>query len=780
MVMNTCLSLNRQRLHPTPREVASRQFMNPAGWGAVLAVFGAGVLLAGLTSHAQQQLAPLTTFGPHGDGTLRPGDVSFLTDDGNRYQRGMAFNPLTGHLIIVNRYPVGAETINVIDAATGAEIGALDTCCPAFGGSANFTYNKVGVADDGAIYVGNLTTSGSLVTFNLYRWADESSGQTLVFSGDPRQGNPGNNDTRWGDTFAVRGAGRNTEILLATQSGSLVALLRPSDDSLTWFSSTPLTTGLSGGSLGYALAFGPGNTFYGKGASSAGNPLYLLSYDADAGTATVLHNYGLAGFPGRVGAIEVATTGHFLGAIEMTPGAALDNVRLFDISDPAQPPVFLDRIPAPYSTNANAVYSGAVAFGLGNLYALNSDNGIAAYQIVAGTPAVPPVIFQNPVDVMAQITSNIVFTVGVDGTLPLAYQWRFNDAEITGQIPNVTNGTSAALWLTNLTAANEGSYAVVVTNAYGAVTSAVAVLTVLPNAGDLLVYDAFDYPVGEILPGHGGWMMTSGAANGAMEAGNLIVPGLAPARGNRYTWTNSSSVRKPFGEYSDGEVYASFAFRLDTPSTSQTSETTAGFSFGTSTTFPAKLNLIGDGAGGYQFGLYKGPGTSGNGTVDSHIYQAGETVFVVMRYVFKPGVNDDTCDLWLNPDPDTFGAATPPVATIADIGDGVKESAWSYIDRFFWRWVSQGYEKRTADELRIGFSWAEVTPPAPPVLAVALRGNDVVLSWSASFTGFSLEANADVADDGGWEPVGAPVTVVGDLYTVTVPINGEKFFRLKK
>ena len=137
------------------------------------------------------------------------------------------------------------------------------------------------------------------------------------------------------------------------------------------------------------------------------------------------------------------------------------------------------------------------------------------------------------------------------------------------------------MWLTNLTAANEGSYAVVVTNAYGAVTSAVAVLTVLPNAGDLLVYDAFDYPVGEILPGHGGWMMTSGAANGAMEAGNLIVPGLAPARGNRYTWTNSSSVRKPFGEYSAGEVYASFAFRLDTPSTSQTSETMEGFSLGT-------------------------------------------------------------------------------------------------------------------------------------------------------------------------------------------------------
>ena len=44
---------------------------------------------------------------------------------------------------------------------------------------------------------------------------------------------------------------------------------------------------------------------------------------------------------------------------------------------------------------------------------------------------------------------------------------------------NVAGATSNSLTLANLTLANAGSYAVVVTNAFGSVTSAVAVLTVV-------------------------------------------------------------------------------------------------------------------------------------------------------------------------------------------------------------------------------------------------------------------------------------------------------------
>jgi hypothetical protein len=309
------------------------------------------------------------------------------------------------------------------------------------------------------------------------------------------------------------------------------------------------------------------------------------------------------------------------------------------------------------------------------------------------------------------------------------------------------------------------------------------VLTVLPNYGNLLVYDPFAYTVGTELPGQGGWTMTSAAANGVVEAGNLTVPGLALPVGDRYTWNASSSVRKPFGQYSAGEVYCSFAFRVDSEITGTGNETTAGFSYGTSTTFPLKINILGNGSGGYQFGVYKGGGTSGNGAIDStHTFASGDVVFIVARYVFRPGVNADTCDLWINPDPATFGATTPPVATVADQGSGVSQS-WSFIDRFFWRWSSSGsgYAKRVADELRVGFSWAEVTPPAPPALAIALSGANVILSWPTNHSaGYSLESNPKVTDSGGWEAVGAPVVTVDTRNTVTVSASGTRYFRLKK
>lgn len=590
------------------------------------------------------QLAPLTTFGTNGNGTILPGERSYLTSDGSRYQRGMAFNPATGHLLIVNRSPIGAETINIIDAATGEDVGVLNVCCPTFGGSASFLYNMIGVADDGAIYIGNLTTAAGAVTFNLYRWASETNAQTVVYSGDPRNGNPAAGSARWGDTLIVRGSGINTEALIATQSGTLAAMLKPADSSMAIFTATTLTTSLPGGGIGYALAFGPGNTFYGKGASGEGNPLDWLSYDLIAGATITLQTNGVNQFPGRIGALAAQVTSNLLAAIEMTSGTNADLVRLYSIANTPTPPTFLDREIVATATNANSIFAGAVTFGRSNVYTLNSDNGIAAFTIAEGIDSLPPVVFQGPQSRITQITSNVVFTVGADGSLPLPYQWYFNATNL------LAGATNLSLTLTNVTIGNAGLYSVVVTNIQGSVTSSVAVLTVLPNFGNLLVYDPFAYTLGTMLPGLGEWTMTSAAANGAVEAGNLHVPGLAAPVGDRYTWTNNSSVRKPFGQYSAGEVYCSFAFRLDTASTSTANETFAGFSFGTSTTFPLKFNIIGDGAGGYQLGIYKGGGTSGNGSIDANqTFIAGQTIFVVGRYSFREGGANDICDLWINP-----------------------------------------------------------------------------------------------------------------------------------
>lgn len=775
-IMKTNSSLNASPIG------AARSTSKPLGLScrATLKLFGFLVVLAmfaGLRSQALQ-LMPLTTFGPHGDGTILPGDLPFLT--GARYQRGVAYNPTTGHLIIVNRYPIGFETINIIDAFTGEEVGALDVCCPSFGGSADFTYNMVGVADDGAIYVGNLNTVNTTVTFNLYRWADETSPQSLVYFGDPRGGATTANG-RWGDTIAVRGSGINTEVLI-TSRGTQAAILRPTDASMTSFTPTALNTDVPAGAIGYGLSFGVGTTFWAKSASSAGSErLYHLSYDLGAGTATTLQVYPADAFPGKVGPLVVHPGENLLAGVEMTTGTEPDRVRLYDITNPANPPVFLDRKDVEVWTNANNIFSGAVAFGSTNVYALNSDNGITAFTLAPGADMLAPVVFSQPVSRMIPISSNVTFTVGVDGSLPFSYQWMKNSNALSG-------ATDASLTLTDCQTTDNGRYSVTVTNAYGATTSFEAVLTVIPNYGDLVQFDPFAYTSGSALAGQGNWFLNSANQNGLIEAGNLTVPGLSPASGNRYSFGPhgglfNQSVRWLFSPaQTNGSIWFSFAMRIDEIGTSTVNETTAGFAQGTSTAFPLKINMLGDGVGNtYQIGIYKSSGVT-SGALAPDTFTTNDTVFVVARYTFRPDTStDDTCDLWLNPPAATFGALTAPPPTLADQGAG--RTDLSYLDGFMWRvgtGTANGYPKRTVDEWRLGYSWADVTPPLRPELNVVLASSNAVLSWSTNTpAGFTLESLAGFDDPDGWLPVTEPVVIQGDQNTVTVPVAGVRLFRLK-
>lgn len=79
-------------------------------------------------------------------------------------------------------------------------------------------------------------------------------------------------------------------------------------------------------------------------------------------------------------------------------------------------------------------------------------------------------IASQPTDQIVDVGATATFTVAATGATPLAYQWRFNDANLAGR-------TTASLVLANGQSTNAGNYTVVVTNACGSVTSRIAVLT---------------------------------------------------------------------------------------------------------------------------------------------------------------------------------------------------------------------------------------------------------------------------------------------------------------
>ncbi len=83
----------------------------------------------------------------------------------------------------------------------------------------------------------------------------------------------------------------------------------------------------------------------------------------------------------------------------------------------------------------------------------------------------PPVILMQPVGKNLYVGDTTRLDSMAAGTWPLAYQWS-KDGE------NLPNATNATLVLPNVTLADTGDYSVVVSNAFGSVTSAVARVTV--------------------------------------------------------------------------------------------------------------------------------------------------------------------------------------------------------------------------------------------------------------------------------------------------------------
>jgi hypothetical protein len=80
-------------------------------------------------------------------------------------------------------------------------------------------------------------------------------------------------------------------------------------------------------------------------------------------------------------------------------------------------------------------------------------------------------IFLQPLSQTLYAGSNVTFTVGAAGSLPLSWQWQFNGAAISA-------ATSSSLTLAPVRTNQAGAYFVVITNFLGSITSQVAVLTV--------------------------------------------------------------------------------------------------------------------------------------------------------------------------------------------------------------------------------------------------------------------------------------------------------------
>ncbi|HWA27416.1 MAG TPA: pectinesterase family protein [Lacunisphaera sp.] len=118
-------------------------------------------------------------------------------------------------------------------------------------------------------------------------------------------------------------------------------------------------------------------------------------------------------------------------------------------------------------TNVQAANAGAYT-----VIVSNTIGSVTSNPAMLTVTATAPVIVTPPAAQTANVGGSATFSVVVTGTAPFGYQWTKDGTDIPG-------ATSATLGLTGITAADAGSYAVVVTNSAGATTSPAAVLTVV-------------------------------------------------------------------------------------------------------------------------------------------------------------------------------------------------------------------------------------------------------------------------------------------------------------
>jgi hypothetical protein len=132
---------------------------------------------------------------------------------------------------------------------------------------------------------------------------------------------------------------------------------------------------------------------------------------------------------------------------------------------------FLDGIAVPNATNTLLTLANFQAAQAGEYAVVIANGAGSAFAATRVDLRTLPVIARQPVDVGAPLGGTARLSVVAGGTPPLSYQWQFNSVNLPG-----ANG--AVLEVLNAQPADEGLYRVIVSNAFGSVTSSSASLVV--------------------------------------------------------------------------------------------------------------------------------------------------------------------------------------------------------------------------------------------------------------------------------------------------------------
>jgi hypothetical protein len=303
-------------------------------------------------------------------------------------------------------------------------------------------------------------------------------------------------------------------------------------------------------------------------------------------------------------------------------------------------------------------------------------------------------------------------------------------------------------------------------------------LTNVPSIIPVTLYEPFDYPnVGEPVSSNApaSWSFGGTGTNDLkVTAGSLVFPGFAPSVGNSVTNGGAGlGVRRLFGtNINSGQIYFSALFRINELGYGTWSG--AGAQVGAltapdGTSFRLAVMVKSNSPGGYVIGLQKG-GTGASTVYDTIEHAVGETLLLVGKYDFT--VSSNAVSLWINPTSTSFMSSQEPTNGFLYNNTG---SDGFTIDRFNFRQNTAASVPAAMqwDELRIGFSWAEVTPvtsaasSSPVTLNNVVQGSDGTFQFYYSdntYPTFMVYGSTNLID---WAPLSNATAIAPSVYQFT-------------
>ncbi|MDB6123611.1 MAG: hypothetical protein JWQ71_2604 [Pedosphaera sp.] len=237
-----------------------------------------------------------------------------------------------------------------------------------------------------------------------------------------------------------------------------------------------------------------------------------------------------------------------------------------------------------------------------------------------------------------------------------------------------------------------------------------------------------------------GWTQAgpNSAVQPTIQAGDLTISGLASSGGNQSVKFGGNGTSARFNLSSivgSGTIYYSFALKLTSIAGLSSSgvfwsgfNNSAGTQLTTPTTVVTRIVTRTGPGGTFNLGLDKSSGIVGSFVWDSNNFApTTDTIFIVGSYTFNSGsTTDDVSQMWVNPNSADFGAANAPAGGLTSTaGNDISlNQIASFV--FFDRNAAEP-AGIVADDLRIGTSWADVTPAVPEpttwvLTAVGLAG----------------------------------------------------------